>query len=113
MNLVTPVNEREESTEPITIKTLTDTAEKFKERMAAKGMKEEDLPKECVTNSEQARLLNVSLAYEKVLLPESYASGGEEEMRQHFTETLAKDKFCSVDIDEVSTNRIQSGIFSL
>ena len=103
-NLLTPVNGREESVEPITMKALTDTADKFKERMAAKGMKEEDLPKECLTNSEQARLLNVSLAYEKVLLPESYASGGEEEMRQHFAETLANDKFCSVDIDEVSTN---------
>ena len=66
----------------------------------AKGLKEEDLPKECISTS----LLNVSLAYEKILLPESYASGGEEATRQHFSKTQAKDTFCSVDLDGVLTN---------
>ena len=78
--------------------------EKFKERMTAKGLKEEDLPKECLTNSEHSLLLSVSLAYEKILLPDSYASGGEEATRQHFAKTLANDKLCSVDLDEVLSN---------
>ena len=64
----------------------------------------DDLPKECLSKSEQALLLNVSLAYEKILLPESYASGGEETTRKHFARALAGDKFCSVDVKDVVNN---------
>ena len=69
--------------------------------MTAKGFVEGDLPKECLTKSEQDLLLNVSLAYEKVLLPESYGNGGEEATREHFARMLAGDKFCSVDLEGV------------
>jgi len=84
----------------VTMDTFNELGDRFKERMTAKGLKEEDLPKECISTS----LLNVSLAYEKILLPESYASGGEEATRQHFSKTQAKDTFCSVDLDGVLTN---------
>jgi len=72
--------------------------------MTAKGLLEDDLPKECLSNREQYLLLNVSLAYEKILLPESYASGGEEATRKHFASALAEDKFCSIDTEGVVNN---------
>jgi hypothetical protein len=46
-------------------------------------------------------LLNVSLAYENILLPDSYASGGREATWDHFARTLAAGQFCSVDINAV------------
>ena len=75
--------------------------EQFKKQMAAKGLFEHGLPKECLTDTELTLLLNVSLAYEKILLPKSYASGGEQAAREHFAKTLKKGKFCSVDLERV------------
>merc|ERR1712151_372383 len=43
------------------------TANKFNKRMVAKG---------CLSKSEQEKLLGVSLAYEQILLPKMYESGG-------------------------------------
>jgi hypothetical protein len=90
--------------EPITMNTFTALGDRFKERMAAKGLSEDDLPKECLTDSEQTLLLNVSLAYEKILQPGSYAEGGEYAMRLDFAKKLANDNFCSVDLDSVLMN---------
>lgn len=87
--------------ETISMKTFQDISKRFEERMTAKGFVEGDLPKECLTKSEQDLLLNVSLAYEKLLLPESYGNGGEEATREHFARTLGGDKFCSVDLEGV------------
>ena len=97
--------------EPITMQTFTELGDRFKERMAAKGLVEDDLPKECLTKSEQTLLLNVSLAYEKILLPDSYASGGEEATRKHFAKTLANDNLCSVDLEGVLTDPKWSFLF--
>ena len=97
--------------EPITMQTFTELGDRFKERMAAKGLVEDDLPKECLTKSEQTLLLNVSLAYEKILLPDSYASGGEEATRKHFAKTLANDNLCSVDLERVLTDPKWSFLF--
>jgi len=102
-NLLAPENEAGHN-QPITMKTFHDLGDRFKERMTAKGLVEDDLPKECLSKSEQALLLNVSLAYEKILLPESYASGGEEATRKHFARALAGDKFCSVDLEDLVNN---------
>ena len=87
--------------EPMTMEMLHSMGDRFQERMAAKGFVEDDLPKECLTKSEEASLLNVSLAYEKILLPESYASGGEDATKRHFFSALASGKFCSVDLEGV------------
>jgi hypothetical protein len=35
--------------------------------------------------------------YKHILVPDSYATGGSEAIREHFAKTLAADGFCSVD----------------
>jgi len=102
--LATMNGDGEGSSKPIIMKYFNEMGEIFKKRMTARGMNEDDLPKECLSKSEQTLLLNVSLAYENILLPDSYTSGGEEAIRQHFGMMLAKDKFCSVDLDGVLSN---------
>jgi hypothetical protein len=82
----------------------------FEKRMIAKGFFPHDLPKECLTETELTMLLNVSLAFEKILLPEYYASGGKRALREHFTETLKHDKFCSIDLEQVHAS-LPSGNF--
>jgi len=77
---------------------LQSIAEKMKERMASRGLSENDLPIECLTKSEQEKLLSVSLAYEETLLPELYESGGKEELRRHFAKFSTENRFCSVDL---------------
>jgi len=77
------------------------TAEKFKERMTSRGLVEDDLPKECLSKSEQQKLLRVSLAYEKILLPETYEAG-EVETKEHFAKLSTKNRFCSVDLNIVN-----------
>jgi hypothetical protein len=52
--------------------------------------------------AEQTLLLNVSLAYENILLPTGYNSGGEEALKEHFAKTQAKGMFCSVDLKAVA-----------
>ena len=54
-----------------------------------------------MTEDELTLLLDVSLAYEHILLHDSYATGGSEATREHFAKTLAADQFCSVDINSV------------
>ena len=90
--------------ENITMATFNEWGDKFKERMTAKGLVEDDLPKECLTKSEQTLFLNVSLAYEKILRTDLYNSGGKEAAMEHFAKTLAKDDFCSVDLEGVLGN---------
>ena len=41
--------------------------EKLKERLLARGLNEDDLPRECLSSSEQDLLLRVSLEYENIL----------------------------------------------
>ena len=101
----------EESSEPVTMKTFTALGDRFKERMTEKGLAEDDLPKECLTDLEQTLLLNVSLAYEKILQPGSYASEGGDATRQHFAKKLANSNFCSVDLDGVLMNPKWSFLF--
>lgn len=98
--------------EKITMQAFSSVGERFKERMTAKGYSETDLPSECLTQSEQELLLNVSLAYEKILLPESFASGGEEATRAHFAKTSAEGKLCSVDLDGVLKDPKWSFLFN-
>ena len=44
----------------------------------------------------------VSLAYEKVLLPDTYNSeGGEKATREHFAKMVAEGMFCSINADAV------------
>ena len=88
-----------------TIDTFSEWATIFKTRMTERGMTENNLPKECLSYAEQTLLLNVSLAYEKILLPAGYNSGGEEALREHFAKTQAKDKFCSVDLKAVANGK--------
>ena len=89
------------SLDPLTMDMFSKVGEEFQKQMEAKGFVEDDLPKECLTKEELTLLLDVSLAYEKILLPDTYASGGSEATREHFGKTLAADKFCSVDIQAV------------
>jgi hypothetical protein len=89
------------SLDPLTMDMFSKVGEEFQKQMEARGFVEDDLPKECLTKKELTLLLDVSLAYEKILLPDTYASGGSEATREHFGKTLAADKFCSVDIQAV------------
>ena len=75
--------------------------EKYKEDMARRGLLEGDLPRECLSHAETNMLLVVSLEYERIMLPDHYSSGGEEEMRQHFASLLASGIFCSVDLEKL------------
>merc|ERR1711937_357376 len=59
-----------------------------KKKMAQRGLKDDDLPKKCLTRAETSMLLAVSLEYEKILLPGRHPAGGEDEMREHFSELL-------------------------
>ena len=85
----------------LTMNTFSEVGEKFRKRMEAKGFLEDDLPKECLTEEELTLLLDVSLAYENILLPDSYATGGRDATKEHFAKTLAAAKFCSVDTKAV------------
>jgi hypothetical protein len=63
------------------------------------GFVEDDLPKECLTKEKLTLLLDIFFSrYEHILVPDSYATGGSEAIREHFAKTLAADGFCSVDI---------------
>ena len=73
-------------------------------RMVATGFTEDDLPKECLTKSEENLLLDVSLAYEHILKAEVYYSGGREKTSEHFKKILGNGGFCSVDTEAVLKN---------
>jgi hypothetical protein len=88
----------------VTMETFNEWGDKFKKRMTAKGLVEDDLPKECLTKSEQTLFLNVSLAYEKILRTDLYNSGGKEATRHHFVKMHINDDFCSVDLEGVRRN---------
>jgi len=81
----------------LTMNTFSEVGEKFRKRMEAKGFFEDDLPKECLTEEELTLLLDLSLAFENILLPDSYATGGRDATKEHFAKSLAAAKFCSVD----------------
>merc|ERR1712232_75469 len=74
-------------------------ADEIKERMSAMGFNEGDLPKECLTEAEKEKLLSVSLAYERILLPKTYALGGEKKIKQQFADFSMNNLFCSVDLN--------------
>ena len=90
-----------EPLDPLTMNTFFEEGEKFRKQMEANGFVEDDLPKECLTEEELTLLLDVSLAYENILLPDTYATGGNDATREHFAQTLAANKFCSVDTKAV------------
>ena len=71
------------------------------DRMEEKALTKDDLPMECLSQREQSLLLNVSLAYEKLLLPQSYSNGGKQIIQSDFSNAQAKKKFCSVDTNVV------------
>jgi hypothetical protein len=79
------------------MKAITRKAEEMNDRMTARGFSENDLPMECLTSIEQEKLLAVSLAYEKILLPATYILGGEKRIKNQFLDFSKKNKFCSVD----------------
>jgi hypothetical protein len=102
MNRNTSGEDEKGSLDPLsTMDTFSKVGEEFRKQMEVKGLVEDDLPKECLTEEELTLLLDVSLAYETILLPDSYASGGREATREHFARTLAAGQFCSVDINAV------------
>jgi len=74
-------------------------ADVIKDRMSAMGFNEGDLPKECLTEAEKEKLLSVSLAYERILLPKTYALGGAQKIKQQFAEFSMNNLFCSVDLN--------------
>lgn len=81
--------------------------------MMAVALKKEDvlvenLPIECLYNYEKRRLLEASLAYEKSLLPEFYASPlGAQNLRQEF----GRRSFCSVDTEAILSEERWSFLF--
>mmetsp|Transcript_32942 Transcript_32942/g.62945 ORF Transcript_32942/g.62945 Transcript_32942/m.62945 type:complete len:520 (-) Transcript_32942:69-1628(-) len=72
-----------------------------KEKMDRRGLAEEDLPKDCLDQSEMSMLLMASLEYERIMLSDYHSYRGEEETRQHFAALVATDTFCSVDLNKV------------
>ena len=87
----------------ISIEDFQKTAQKFQERMLAKGLKEDDLPKECLSEKEQQLLLGVSLEYERILLPGGSFedSNGKDAMKKDFSKYATSGRFCSVDLSIV------------
>mmetsp|Transcript_22720 Transcript_22720/g.47884 ORF Transcript_22720/g.47884 Transcript_22720/m.47884 type:complete len:271 (+) Transcript_22720:3-815(+) len=60
------------------------------------------LPWECISQSEQENILNLSLHYEEDLLPYLFHSqNGESDIRKSFSNFVQKNKFCSVDTASV------------
>ena len=96
---------------PITMSKFQEWGAIFKRRMDAKGYSEHNLPKDCLTRSEQSTLLDISQAYEKILQSETYSSGGKEALRHDFVKMHINDSFCSVSIDAVK--RVSSWKFLL
>jgi hypothetical protein len=76
--------------------------------MEDKDMTVEDLPFECLYDFEGRRLLQVSLEYEKSMLPKFFESvGGEEDMKKKFKHW----RFCSVDTKEIIKSSSWSFLF--
>jgi len=74
-------------------------AYRYEQKMAQRGLSEDDLPTECLSQAEMGILLKVSMEYERMLLPQHHSLGGEEEMRERFAKLIASDTFCSVDLE--------------
>ena len=76
--------------------------------MEDKDMTVEDLPFECLYDFEGRRLLQVSLEYEKSMLPKFFESvEGEEDMKKKFKHW----RFCSVDTKEIIESSSWSFLF--
>jgi hypothetical protein len=63
------------------------------------GMSIHDLPMECLNSSELDLLQDVSLAYEKMLMPKKFSNGGAASLREDFDHYVALQRFCSLDFD--------------
>jgi len=73
----------------------------YKNKIDRRGLVEDTLPKECLSEAEKNMLLMVSLEYERIMLPDFHSSGGGEKMREHFGTLVANGAFCSVDLDKL------------
>ncbi|KAG7340740.1 hypothetical protein IV203_024283 [Nitzschia inconspicua] len=72
-----------------------------------------DLPRDCLDESEMDLLQDVSLAFEKFLLPDKYHDGGARELVKEFSVFRIENRFCSVDIDAVtSDDKLVETLFS-
>ena len=69
---------------PDTKESFQGEADVIEGRVNAMGLDEGDLPKEFLVEAKQEKLLSVSLDYEKILLPKTYALGGEKKLKKNF-----------------------------
>jgi len=92
-------------------KLFDDLATTFKQRMKNRGLSEKDLPKECLSDREMSLFLDVSLAYEKIMLLEYYDDVGEELMRKDFAMRQRMGEFCSIDVKETMNSDEWSFLF--
>ena len=82
---------------------IEDWTKRIENRLSARGLTVEDLPHECLTSDEQNLLLDISLAYEKMMLPGAYFDGGEEAARKGFSDMQIDQKFCSINIQKLQS----------
>ncbi|KAL3914578.1 MAG: hypothetical protein SGARI_000049 [Bacillariaceae sp.] len=66
--------------------------------MDKNGMTIDDLPVECLEEYELDLLQDVSLAFEKLLMPQKYKNGGSRELVKQFSAFKQQDRFCSLDV---------------
>lgn len=59
------------------------------------------LPTECLTENELDLLQDVSLAFEKLMMPGKYENGGAKELVSEFAFYTRKNRFCSLDVETV------------
>jgi len=87
------------------IEHFRETSHRMSELLISKGLSESDLPKECLSERESSLLLEVSLQYEQVLLPEVFRSHGEKSLRRHFATMAVAGTFCSIDVYAIMNNK--------
>ncbi|KAL3916503.1 MAG: hypothetical protein SGILL_005147 [Bacillariaceae sp.] len=74
----------------------------------------DDLPQDCLEEYELDLLQDVSLSFEKLLMPEKFKQGGAKELVNEFSAYKRQNRFCSLDIASVMSNEdLVASLFSL
>lgn len=69
-----------------------------------------DLPVVCMSSDQTNLMLNISLQMEKRIMPEWFASGGEQKHHDAFDQYVRDGRFCNINVDSV-VNHIEWGPF--
>jgi hypothetical protein len=98
------IDDNEADLPPLDSASLQYWADVVRSNMEKNSLSVTDLPKNCLTESELDLLQDVSLAFEKVLLPNKYNNGGAQELVQQMAVFNKEDIFCSIDVEALACN---------